>query len=668
MHLDFHNTPFVGEVGQGFDPLEFVELLRIGHVDGIVVFAKDMHGYFYFPSRRGPVHPGLRRDLLGEQVAACRSAGIAVYAYYCVTWDHVMADEHPEWLVVRRDRTTYLPRFDETPGWTALCLTNRDFLDTVIADACEVLAGYELDGIWFDMPLPIGGECYCRNCLAQLRGTGADPFDLAAQRAHKQQLLAEFLREARRAADGVRPGCQIDQNNQTRLGLGERIAYFDNVDIEALPTGGWGYQYFPVDVRYSRTFARSTYGQTGRFHRSWADFGGLKHPRQLAVELAGIVAQGARCCIGDQPPPSGRLDRAVYETIGEAYARIEQLEDVLEGAAPVVEAAILIDGLPLTDPASTRTGSASPEVAPPLVEALVGISELLIAAKVQFDVVEPSADLERYRLLVVPDGFAVDGELGVRLQRFAAGGGALLAFGDAAAPAGRPEPWLPVEGLRSSGRSPFDPAYLVPTGALAGRLASFEYALYGGAEEWHCEGEAEIWARLGVPAFQRSPEHYTSHAQSPYDRTTDCAAVVRAGRIGATSFGLGTSWYRTGYWPYRRVFEALLDAVLPERLVRSNAPSSAEIALTYQQGNGSPRWLCHVVNVSTGRRFGPRLERFEDSIPLHDVRLLLDLPGGARRARDAASGEELALAATGGGAVEVVLPHVDTGCIVALEA
>lgn len=67
IHLDFHNTPFVGAVGEDFDAGEFVATLTAAHVDAIVVFAKDMHGWFYYPAQRSEaVHPGLTRDLMGE--------------------------------------------------------------------------------------------------------------------------------------------------------------------------------------------------------------------------------------------------------------------------------------------------------------------------------------------------------------------------------------------------------------------------------------------------------------------------------------------------------------------------------------------------------------------------------------------------------------------------
>ncbi len=128
VHLDFHNSEHVTRIGDKFNADEFGDTLMNANVDSIVVFAKDMHGYFYYPSKFGPVHPGLAFDLLGAQVAACRQRKIAVYAYYCTTWDNHLAEQRPEWLVYKRDRTTYLPKFNETPGWTALCIAQEGFV------------------------------------------------------------------------------------------------------------------------------------------------------------------------------------------------------------------------------------------------------------------------------------------------------------------------------------------------------------------------------------------------------------------------------------------------------------------------------------------------------------------------------------------------------------
>jgi Hypothetical glycosyl hydrolase 6 len=214
IHLDFHNSQYVPRIGERFNADEFGDRLQEANVSGVVVFAKDMHGYFYYPTKYGSVHRGLDFDLLGMQVAACRKRKIAVYAYYCTAWDNYLAENHPEWLVMKRDRTSYLPKFDEAPSWTALCLSHEAFVKLELDHIQEFVSAYEVDGAWLDMPHPIGGECFCSECLRQLREKGLDPFDTAVQRQHKQVLETEFLARTRKVVTAARPGCQLDFNNQ----------------------------------------------------------------------------------------------------------------------------------------------------------------------------------------------------------------------------------------------------------------------------------------------------------------------------------------------------------------------------------------------------------------------------------------------------------------------
>lgn len=655
VHQDFHNTPYVGKIGERFDADEFGGRLLEARVNGIVVFAKDMHGYFYYPSRYGPVHPGLSFDLLKRQVEACRKRRIAVYAYYCTTWDHYLAENHPEWLVVKRDRTTYLPKFDQTPGWTALCLSRRDFVQLMLDHAREFVTGYELDGAWFDMPVPAAGECFCSECLKQLRGRGLDPFDTQVQRRHKLDLHKDFIRRIKAVVEESRPGCQVDFNGQGVYGLSERVPFMDNLDIEALPTAFWGYYYFPTIVRYARTHGLTTYGQTGRFQGAWADFGGLKLPAQLETEVAGIVANGAHCCIGDQPPPSARLDPAVYHVIGRAYARIQALEPYLERAVPVTEAAIITGGLPLESPAG---------------EPNYGLVKLLIESRVQFDVVEPAAGWERYALVVLADSLEVDAALAQRLHAFIQGGGAVIVSDRSGLAAGTEKSWLERYGLHYAGPSPFKPSYMVPKAGFTGDIPPFEYALYEGASQWRAESPAQVLAALGVPRFQRSAEHYTSHAQTPFDHETGFAAAARSGRVALFAFPLGISYYSRGYWIYRRAFQHALRELLPAPLLETNAPLSSELTLTRQAGgNGRrERFMVHVVNFSALRRSPRHPDFYEDPISLTDVRVTLNLPLKAAAGRAVVAGASLSLKRLPGGGVQFTIPRVPVHEVVAIEA
>lgn len=599
IHLDFHNSQFVPKIGDQFDAATFGATLEAANVDAIVVFAKDMHGYFYYPSAFGPVHRGLKFDLLGAQVEECRKRKIAVYAYYCTTWDNYLADQHRDWLVIKRDGSNYLPKPGETPGWTALCLAYEPFVRLMLDHTREFVSRYALDGAWFDMPVPVAGECFCPECLRQIRAKGLDPEDKKVQREHKQALHIAFIERVQKTVEAARPGCQVDFNGQGVYGLGARVRYMDNIDIEALPTAQWGYYYFPAIVRYARTFGVTTYGMTGRFKASWGDFGGLKLSAQLDTELAGIVSHGARCDIGDQMPPDGRLDAAVYHVIGKSYARIKAIEPYLEGAVPVVEAALVTAGHPLDHPSS---------------EANYGLVKLLTESRVQFDVVEPDVDLARYALLVLADTLEVPPRLAERLRAFIGQGGAVISNYQAG--------WLESHGLEYAGDSGFKPAYMVPKAGFTAGIPPYPYALYDGAARWRAKGPARVIAALGEPLFQRSGEHYTSHRQTPFDHETEFAAIAISGRAGLFAFPLGLSYYNQGYWVYRKAFQHVLKTLLPNPIVETNAPASAELTVTRQKG----RYLVHIVNFSALRRTPKHPDFYEEPVPLTNINIRLNLP------------------------------------------
>ena len=655
IHQDFHNSAHVPKIGANFNADEWGDRLLAGNVDAIVVFAKDMHGLFYYPSQYGPVHPGLSFDLLGEQVKACRARKIAVYAYYCVTWDHHMANAHKDWLVIKRDGSNYLPQPGQTPGWTALCLAHEDYLKLMDDHTREFVAKYELDGAWFDMAEPISPECFCPECRRELAAAGKDPNDAAAQRDHKNKLFLNWKRRMRKVVQAVRPACQIDYNDIGLSCVSQRAELLDNIDIEALPTGGWGYFYAPAQIRYQRTFGLPVYGMTGRFVTSWADFGGLKLPEQLDVELASIVANTARCDVGDQMPPSGRLDPAVYHVIGKSFGRIKALEPYLEGAAPVAEAAMLIPAVPLD---WLRD------------EYIYGVTKLMLESRLQFDVVEPGQEWERYRLVVLPDGFRPDAALVERLHAFIAKGGSVIVINDAGLVAGGTAGWLDRYGLTYAGASLFKPAYLVPQAKFTGDIPTYEYALYEGASQWKAAAPAVSCAALGEPLFQRSAEHFTSHKQTPFDHLTEFSVVARSGRVGLLAFPAGTSYYRTGYWVYRAAFDYLVREVMPERLVDTDASLSTEITVTHQLADKATRrperYLVHLINWSANRKAPPHPEVFESPVPLADVRVRLNLPLKVEAARTVTAGGKLRARVVKGG-VEVVVPRVLIHEIVSLE-
>ena len=75
VHLDFHTCEHIGAVGARFSSKQWQRALKTGRVDSINVFAKCHHGWSYYPTVVGNVHPTLKRDLMGLQIAKLMGAG-----------------------------------------------------------------------------------------------------------------------------------------------------------------------------------------------------------------------------------------------------------------------------------------------------------------------------------------------------------------------------------------------------------------------------------------------------------------------------------------------------------------------------------------------------------------------------------------------------------------
>jgi len=643
IHLDFHNSEHVAEIGQCFEPAVFAQTLKAAHVDSVVLFAKDMHGYFYYPSEMGPPHPALGgRDLLGKQIEACRQMGIQVLAYYCATWDHFIARTHPEWLSVKRDGSTYLPTEEETPGWTALCMSHEPFVELMLAHTTEILERYEVDGLWYDMPVTNADqECFCTNCLAHFDLQHEDPLDRAAQGRRTQELLIQWLKRSQEHARKHQPNLIVEQNQQTRLGLAERSSLLSNVDVEALPTGEWGYGYFPVMSRFVRALSLPFTGLTGRFHTSWADFGGLKSDTQLRVELAAIIAAGGAISVGDQLHPTGRLDPAVYRSISGEFQFVSEVDDYLTESVNVAEVLLVVAGDLCSDFARVET-----VFDPPARAGVLGLTKLLTESKIQFDIAEMgTVDFSRYELVIIADGTPLTADALQEVESFRSNGGKLIhclspdsLMDDA--------PWLRDLGVSDLAASPYAPAYMrLDSDSFLG-YDDFDFALYQGASRVTVDrvAQATVLARLGEPAFQRSPERFTSHLHSPFDHLTDHPVALAGPLLAAIAFPLGASYWQTGYWAYSSLFTKILKLLLPSPLISSSAPPALELTATYQGPNDRrpPRLLIHAVNFAAGVRRGAHLEYFDEIVPVRDVTIEVAISQEVVAVRAVRAGVELA--------------------------
>ena len=301
--------------------------MKSAHVNSVTVFAKCHHGHLYYNTARPERHPGLRRslDLLGEQIEALHREGIRAPIYISVQCDEYAANTHPDWIAQTQDGAPVRrPPGIFNPGWQILDMSSP-YQEFLAEQTREILKVFKpVDGIFFDM---CWDQPSCAKwAIAGMAKENLNPEAESDRDFYARQLARAYMKrffkivkESSRNA-GVYFNCRrLDQ-------LAPEISMFSHVEIEALPTGGWGYLYFPRHVRHVRTLGRPCVGQTARFHKSWADFGGLKPYAALEYETSLMMAHGAACSIGDQLHPRGRLDAAAFQLIGKAYARVRARE------------------------------------------------------------------------------------------------------------------------------------------------------------------------------------------------------------------------------------------------------------------------------------------------------------------------------------------------------
>ncbi len=58
-------------------------------LNSITLFAKGHHGYAYYDTKEGTIHPGLDFDLMKAQIEACHKYGIAVWVYFSINIDEM---------------------------------------------------------------------------------------------------------------------------------------------------------------------------------------------------------------------------------------------------------------------------------------------------------------------------------------------------------------------------------------------------------------------------------------------------------------------------------------------------------------------------------------------------------------------------------------------------
>ena len=630
IHMDFHTSPMIPGIGEAFNADAFGKTLSDAHVQHVNLFGKCHHGWFYYPSGLGPMHPNLSFDLLSAQTEACRKFGISYSVYTCVGWNEDWAARHPQWQELSPEGILGAkPPFERKfYQWRKLCLNNLEYRDVIKAELREEVGRFRPKGLWIDIILQ--NECVCPACRKRADALGLDIASSEGRRRLARRSQIDYMQDIYAFVMALDPLLHVyfngypyaydlaDEPDYAGVNKRQCVTF---MDIESLPSPEWGYAHFPISVNYVNKFdTHDVIMMNGKFHLAWGDFGSLRNLAALEYECFRAVASGAGVCVGDQLHPSGALEQSVYERIGQVFARMEALEPWC------------LDTLKIAEVGVYGTVRSAQAVTNEVDRSIEGVYRALTELKIQYDIIDLTDPIDGYKLLILPDRVTLTEDAARKIDAYVENGGKILATGFSAANEnGFMLKSLPVEFL---GKGLTAPRYMdIREGVFHGVPAMKTVAYSGGARVLAKPG-AEVLCETVDSYFDRAEAHFSSHRQTPPKPVGDGEpCVVVSERAAYVSNTLFMDLAEYGVKAYKDILSSLIRRLLPRPLVKTDLPAYAEVVLRARGGDT----VVHVLNYLVQRKCA-QLDTVEEVVPLtgrtvavrtdHMPSAVQSLPGG----------------------------------------
>ena len=542
VHLDFHTSPLIPEIGEKFNKEEFAKTLKEAAVDLITVFAKCHHGYTYYPTKVSTMHPNLKFNLLKEQIDACHSVGVKAPIYITMGWSKKDADEHPEWHHIdfwSKKPIVFGTQMNENTdpempigdcSWTTLCPLGgySDHLRAITREICE---NFDVsDGIFYDICL-MRDACSCDSCREGMKKMGLDPDNYEDSRKYYREKRIEFFSELNDIIHEYNKDAHVFYNGAADMNRPEYGVVQSHFELEDLPTAWGGYDLMPIRAKYFEKFGKFYLGMTGKFHHAWGEFGGFKNKDALKYECADMLSIGASISVGDHLHPSGQIDKSTYNIIGHAFNYVKKIEKYC------------FDTHAYTDVGLWMSHTDSD----------LGAAKLLQIMHLEFDALEAGDDISKYKLIVLPDRVKLDKDDMSKIALFVENGGKLVCSYESA---------FDGLGIKKIEKSPYDIDYIeceiddVVTPFLS----------YASAYKTECDGE--VLAKIREPYFSRTAGHFCGHKNTPFkDEAASYPALVKNGNVIYFAHPVFDAYNRTGNYVLQKYIMRAINDVYSDKML-----------------------------------------------------------------------------------------------------
>ena len=328
--------------------------------------------------------------------------------------------------------------------------------------------------------------------------------------------------------------------------------------------------------------------------------------------------------MGDQLHPRGNLDAAAYRLIGSVYSQCELAEPFYKDSMAIPQVGILVAG--------------GPKAELSLEGAVQMCEELHYDAAVAND----SADLDQFKLLILPDSTTITKTLLAKVRRYLANGGKLLAsfragFDDSAK-------WSLTREMPIKFFGPEEkfPAYWRARKDFNSDLSPSDRVFYEQGLKIQKPSDARVLISRVLPYFRRTDLKFCSHFQTPPSNKIDKhPAAIATDQWAYFADPIFREYRQTGNLAARDGFRSAIRQLIGQPPFGAGLPTTVLI-YPRRRGNDLLLTLLHYIPL----RKAIDIDMIEERMGFSGE--ILRLPKSARTVKELISGEILPKTKDGG--------------------
>jgi hypothetical protein len=607
MHIPDWDERFLSQ----FNVNDYVERLKTARAQSIVAYAQSHVGLFNYPTKVGQQHRGLKgRDILREIIDGCHNAEIAVVVYVSLIFDRWAADHHDDWRMIMHNGVPF-GKGDRH----GLSCPNSPYRDYVRAWVEEIAAGYDFEGMRFDMTF-WPGVCYCKYCAKRFAEEVGDDLPrtvnwlderwVAFQRK-REQWLTEFAALATAAVRKNKPESTVEHQSSTiplPWTFGISSSFTTQMDFMQGDFYGDSSQGSFVRKLLEELTPNGPAGFETSFSVNLQDHTAMKSEALLECKASAAIADACAFIFIDAIDPIGTLNPLVYERMGRVFDRLMPYYPHL-GGERVRDIGVYYSLESKIDFAANGKGVGDGEAAADAhTSSVLNVTRRVISHHLPFGMItrKSLARLSDHRVIVLSNVCMMNDDEVEAIRSFVRSGGYVLATG-----------WTSLVDSRGRLRADFAlgdvfgvklkrpswkpwPHYVAPTEAGKPHFGHYSakypaFARTIGIEVEVREG-AEILATTTLPWPAPEPTQFASiHSNPPWQPTTRPEIVFNAFGKGKAIYCASPIENAEGLF---ETFVALLRRLNDVYTFEIDAPSCVEATLFHQPDRH--RYLLSLVN------------------------------------------------------------------------